>query len=138
MCIRLRRNIIMVEFYHCKFSGGIKPGARITDLYTVCGQAQKSIHWRENPTKLFDHLLRREFKTENGLEVSRFEKGDRNKLEEIQKMSLTIPHVKLKIFIVQPGLSKSQASKEQLELLSVTENYLMETRKLPFEVIASD
>ena len=138
VCIRVRKNIIMVEFYHCKFSGGINPGARITDLYTVCGQAQKSIHWMENPTKLFDHLLRREFKTKNGLEVSRFEKGSRSKLEEIQKMSLTIPHVKLKIFIVQPGLSKSGASRDQLELLSVTENHLWETRKLPFEIIASD
>ena len=138
VCIDVRRNVIMVEFYHCKFSGDIKPGARITDLYTVCGQAQKSIHWMENPTKLFDHLLRREFKTKTGLEVSRFEKGNRNKLEEIQTMSSTIPDVKLKIFIVQPGLSKSGASEDQLELLSVTENHLMETRKLPFEVIASD
>lgn len=138
VCIRVHKNIIMVEFYHCKFSGDINPGARIADLYTVCGQAQKSIHWIENPTKLFDHLLRREFKTKDGLEVSRFEKGSRSELEEIQKMSLTIPHVKLKIFIVQPGLSKSGASKDQLELLSVTENHLMETRKLPFQVIASE
>ena len=138
VCICVRKNIIMVEFYHCKFSGDINPGARITDLYTVCGQAQKSIHWMENPTKLFDHLLRREFRTKNGLEVSRFEKGSRSELEEIQKMSLTIPHVKLKIFIVQPGLSKLGASKDQLELLSVTENHLMETRKLPFRVIASE
>lgn len=36
-----------------------------------------------------------------------------------------------KIFIVQPGLSKAQASTEQLELLSVTETYLMETYRLP-------
>lgn len=34
--------------------------------------------------------------------------------------------VTLKIYIVQPGLSKAQASAEQLELLSVTETYLME------------
>ena len=40
--------------------------------------------------------------------------------------------VSLKIYIVQPGLSKAQASPEQLELLSVTETYLMETYRLPF------
>lgn len=45
--------------------------------------------------------------------------------------------VTLKIYIVQPGLSKAQASAEQLELLSVTETYLMETYRLPFGVIAS-
>lgn len=137
VCILTRENTIMVEFYHCKFSREATPGARISDLYTVCGQAQKSIHWVDNPTKLFDHLLRREPRRTNGLEVSRFEKGSRNELEEIQQMSLTFPRVELKIFIVQPGLSKSAASRDQLELLSVTENHF-ETRKLPFEVIASD
>ena len=107
-------------------------------MYTVCGQAQKSIHWMENPTKLFDHLLRREPKTRHGMEVSRFEKGSRDILEEIQEMSRTYPGIELKIFIVQPGLSRSNARVAQLELLSVTENHLMETRKLPFAVIASD
>lgn len=47
-------------------------------------------------------------------------------------------HTELKIFIVQPGLSKSEASIDQLRLLSVTEAYLMETCQLPFGVIASD
>jgi hypothetical protein len=45
--------------------------------------------------------------------------------------------VNLKIFIVQPGLSKSGATVEQRELLSVTENHLMETYKLKFSAIAS-
>ena len=45
--------------------------------------------------------------------------------------------VSLSIFIVQPGLSRSKASNEQLELLSVTDNYLLETYKLPFSIIAS-
>jgi hypothetical protein len=45
--------------------------------------------------------------------------------------------VSLKIFVVQPGLSKSGASRDQLELLSVTENHLMETFRISFGVIAS-
>ena len=52
-----------VEFYHCKFSLEEKPGARIDDLYQVCGQAQKSIHWMRTPetkTDLLTHLLRRD------------------------------------------------------------------------------
>jgi len=44
----------------------------------------------------------------------------------------------MRIFIVQPGVSKGEATTAQLELLSVTENYLMETFRLPFAVIASD
>jgi hypothetical protein len=43
----------------------------------------------------------------------------------------------MRIFIVQPGVSKGEATTAQLELLSVTENYLMETFRLPFAVIAS-
>ena len=45
--------------------------------------------------------------------------------------------VSLAIFIVQPGVSKAGASHDQLELLSVTENHLMETFRIPFGVIAS-
>jgi hypothetical protein len=45
------------------------------------------------------------------------------------------PHlsaVKLSIYIVQPGVSKAQASRDQLLLLAVTETYLLETRQVPW------
>jgi hypothetical protein len=45
--------------------------------------------------------------------------------------------INVRVFIVQPGLSKAKASRDQLELLSVTDNHLMETYQLPFGVIAS-
>jgi hypothetical protein len=45
--------------------------------------------------------------------------------------------VVLSVFLVQPGASKSQMTSEQLELLAVTENYLMETFCVPFGVITS-
>jgi len=50
-------------------------------------------------------------------------------------MSRSCP-VKLSIYVVQPGLSKANATTEKLELLRVTENHLMETYQLPFGVIA--
>jgi superfamily II DNA or RNA helicase len=133
------RNFIDVSLYHCKYSGSVTPGQRIDDLYVVCGQAQKSVYWMyssEKQTDLFSHLLRREPKRRRGYETSRFQKGDRDMLIRIREMSRTRP-LELRVFIVQPGLSKAMATREQLELLSVTENYLMETYKLPFGVIAS-
>lgn len=133
-----RERVIEVEFYHCKYSKKT-PGERVKDLYEVCGQAQKSIHWmetHEKQTELFTHLLRREPRRKKDGEASRFERGDRDDLIRIREMSRVCP-VRLKIFIVQPGLSQENASNSQLELLSVTENYLMETYKLPFSVIAS-
>lgn len=51
-------------------------------------------------------------------------------------MSRTNP-VTVQVFIVQPGVSKAKASRQQLELLSVTENHLMETYQLPFVAIVS-
>ncbi len=129
---------IDVEFYHCKFSKET-PGGRIKDLYEVCGQAQKSIRWMERHDKnveLFTHLLRREPKKGKRRNATRYEKGDQDELIRIRQMSEIWP-VRLKIFVVQPGVSKEKVSKDQLELLSVTENHLLETFILPFTLIAS-
>lgn len=134
-----RPSAIEVDFYHCKFSLDAAPGARIDDLYQVCGQAQKSIHWMTTPEKrtdLFTHLLRREARRIDEGDPSRFEIGDKDALLAIREMSHACP-VSLRIFIVQPGLAKSQASSAQLELLSVTETYLMETFQIKLGVIAS-
>jgi hypothetical protein len=131
---------IEIEFYHCKRSMGAQKGARLDDLYEVCGQAQKSICWMFSPEKstdLFTHLLRREATRRDANAPSRYEVGDRDLLLTIREMSRTCP-VSLKICIVQPGLSKAQASREQLELLSVTENHLKETYQIDFGVIAND
>jgi DNA phosphorothioation-dependent restriction protein DptG len=90
----------------------------------------------ESIEDLFKHMQRRRQKRESTQEVSRFEKGDQDILNKFIMKSRSVP-ADLSIFIVQPGLSKAKVSTEQLELLSVTENYLMETYKLPFCVIAS-
>src|SRR5215216_4622969 len=134
----VNKHRIDVEFYHCKYSKR-DPGQRIKDMYEVCGQAQKSIRWmysHEKQIELFSHLLRREPKKAKLRTATRFEVGDKDKLVTIREMARVWP-INLKIFIVQPGLSKSGATVEQRELLSVTENHLMETYKLKFFAIAS-
>jgi superfamily II DNA or RNA helicase len=131
---------IEVEFYHCKYSGGSTPGHRLEDLYEVCGQAQKSIFWMSSSEKridLFTHLLRRESRRQELNGTSRFEIGGGEQLQTIREMSQFCP-ISLRIHIVQPGVKKSEISREQLELLGVTENYLHETYQLDFGVIASD
>lgn len=129
--------IIRVELYHCKFSGEDFPGARVGDLYEVCGQSQKSIRWMENPRELFLHLLRREEKRQDEDSATRIEVGDSDRIEEMAEKSI-VYRTQAKIFMVQPGLSKKKVSPEQLELLSVTESYLKETYLIPFGVIASE
>ena len=98
---------IDVEFYHCKYSQTTTPGRRITDLYEVCGQAQKSVSWVSSPEKrtdLFTHLLRREETRKERSNASRYEVGDGDLLQTIREMSYLCP-VNFKIFIVQPGVS---------------------------------
>ena len=67
---------------------------------------------------------------------TRFEVGSEEDVMILREMSRLLP-VNLKIFIVQPGIPKSSASRDQLALLSVTENYLWEMYQLKLGVIAS-
>ena len=134
--IKDQGNEILIELYHCKYSKEQSPGSRIDDLYAVCGQAQKCIYWQEKTTEIFTHLLRRDLlRVSKGLST-RFEKGDPNGLEVLRQKSYFYP-VKVNIYLVQPGVSKKARSIDQLRLLSVTENYLMETYQLPFQAIIS-
>jgi Type III restriction enzyme, res subunit/Helicase conserved C-terminal domain len=127
---------IEVEFWHCKFAMANTPGARIKELYELCGQAQKSIRWLENSRDLFTHLMRREPRRYKGKEATRYEVGAEKDLLRIREKADS-QQVRLRVFVVQPGLSKNTASHEQLELLAVTENYLLETFAVPFGVVAS-
>ena len=130
---------IEVELYHCKYSHDLTAGHRIIDLYEVCGQAQKSVTWASSAGKrsdIFTHLMRRELSRVNNNRPTRFERGDVDLLQTIREMSHLLP-VSISITIIQPGLSCAQASLDQLQLLGVTENYLMETYQLSFRVIAS-
>lgn len=130
--IRETESSVDVEFWHCKFSGGQQAGARVKDLYELCGQAQRSVRWMQQPTELFLHLMRRE----KARKQSRFELGTEDDLDRIIEKSRLCP-VTLGIVIVQPGVSKAAISAEQLQLLAVTENYLIETFKVGFSVVAS-
>lgn len=130
------RRVLNVEFYHCKYSTKEYPGARVDDLYAVCGQAQKSIRWMITPTELFQHLLRREEKRLDEHDTTRIERGDYDLIDEIVEKS-SVYKTELKIFLVQPGLSKPDVSLDQLELLSVTDSFLKGTYMIPFGVIGN-
>ena len=131
--------LITVDFYHCKYSGGTQPGSRIGDMYEVCGQAQRSVLWLHNKdrrTDLFAHLLKREaLRIESG-RPSRFELGNRERLIQIKDLSRSC-RISIRVFIVQPGLSKEQAADHQLAVLGVTEKFLQETYQVPLQVYCS-
>jgi superfamily II DNA or RNA helicase len=132
------RSTIEVELYHCKYAGGA-PGGRVDDLYVVCGQAQRSIGWlanHERRTELFTHLLKRDSMRTSQGRSTRFERGDVSTLMRIRDMS-RMCEVRLRVAVVQPGLSVAAATRSQLTLLAVTERYLSDTYEIPLRVLCS-
>lgn len=134
--IKSRNDKIEFGFYHCKFSTSAKPGARVDDLYVVCGQAQKSIVWKQNGIKIIDRMISREnYRLSKG-GITRFEKGDIRKLNEIRNRLMKYPF-DLKIKIVQPGVDSNAISEPMHQILGSTKSYLLDTYGLDFKMICS-
>src|SRR5690606_31557390 len=52
---------ILLTLIHAKYSSADDPGARLKDLYEVCGQAQRCVRWKHlNLTYLYQHIKHRE------------------------------------------------------------------------------
>ncbi len=129
---------LVVDLFHCKFSSKDKAGARLKDLYEVCGQAQRSFHWKHNMRNLIEHIKKREASRNLKSKPSRFEKGGNEELQTIINMiEAGMSKVIFNVIIVQPGISKKLISAEQLTLLGATEMLLKNTGN-NFEVIVSN
>ncbi|MDP3230266.1 MAG: DEAD/DEAH box helicase family protein [Acidovorax sp.] len=130
---------IEVELYHCKFSMHSEAGARIDDLYVVCGQAQRSIVWLHNRDRrkdLFSHLLKRNEQRVDVGRPTRFEVGNDTRLIQLRDLSKRC-ELRLSVFAVQPGVSQAKVSPSQLTLLSVADRFLQETYQLDFHLWCS-
>jgi hypothetical protein len=134
VAIRITESVVYVSLCHCKYSSADSSGARLTDLYEVCGQAQKSARWRDRPNRMLAHLLRREkLRLERG-QASRLELGTAAALKKLKAMYQDY-RFDFDVRIVQPGLSRTQIGEEGLHLLAAAETYLLETRAMPLRVI---
>lgn len=127
---------IHLGLIHCKYSGEINPGARVNDLYEVCGQAQKSIRWKHTGlNRLYERLKEREqiWRTSG---ASRFLKGSLPDLANIKNRSRTAS-IKLQVYAIQPGLRKDAVSSDMLRVLGSTALYLKNTAQAEFIVVGS-
>jgi hypothetical protein len=118
-------NTLLIRLVHCKYSSEDKPGSRVADLYEVCGQAHKSVHWKRAP-QLIDHLIRHERNRRSKHGRTGFEVGDDAALRSLQHRARFL-RTRLEISIVQPGLSAASVSAPQLQLLACAEVYVHET-----------
>ncbi|KAI5911881.1 DEAD/DEAH box helicase family protein [Azoarcus sp. PA01] len=135
VALRVTENVLLVRLYHCKYSSEDAAGARVKDLYEVCGQAQRSVSWKGMVWKMLDRMRRREVER-NQRGGTRLDQGELADLHTIARR-LNVLSVTVEVYAVQPGVSKRDVSPSQLELLGVTENYLRETYDVPFWLIAN-
>ncbi|MDY0407117.1 hypothetical protein P5G51_018845 [Virgibacillus sp. 179-BFC.A HS] len=127
---------VHVDFFHCKYAHGKKPGKRVKDLYEVCGQADKSVFWKQNLVGMIDRMLYRERQRIIENKPSRFEMGDIQKLKTI-KNKLLLQSSTLQIIIVQPGVKGSDITKDMHSILSTSHSYCMDTFSVPLKLICS-
>ena len=136
VAIRKSGDEIHFMLVHCKFSSKDTPGARVADLYEVCGQAERSTVRRVHPSATFQNLIRRERNRQQRYNRDGFEVGNLTTLYDLQDASERL-RPRFTIAIAQPGLSKAKAGNEQLELLAATELYVSQVAKADFRVFCT-
>jgi hypothetical protein len=107
----------IIKLYHCKGAGGATAGDRVGDVYEVCGQATKSIQWR-NKERLIQQIKNR---NRTG---SVFCKGDLKTFLQLVEPSPRY-EFPLKVYAVQPGVSKSKLSPKISSLFATTSRGLV-------------
>jgi len=129
---------IDIHLFHLKYAKGGKVGNNIDNFYQVCGQAQKSLNWKYREGKeLFVHLFKRIIKKEKDKECSRLIKGTEEELELLLTAVKWNLDTKFHIYIVQPSLSKVNASDSILSLLATTSHYLATVGDVNLQIISS-
>ncbi|MCC6836673.1 MAG: DEAD/DEAH box helicase family protein [Cytophagales bacterium] len=108
---------IEIELYHAKKSGGTDEGDRVTDVYDVCGQANKSLIWTTNRQTFLKKLQLRV----EGKETSKFIKGN---LSECESMLAKGKILKFTIHVVQPGITKAGLSEKVSTVLASSHGYI--------------
>lgn len=123
-------NKISFYLYHCKYSGEDKPGARVGDLYEVCGQAEKSIIWNDNVINIIERMIKREQIRQENYNDTRFEKGNIETLNILKKMIKSGYDTEFNVAIVQPGVSIAKLSDSMKQIILATDTYLKETYQI--------
>ncbi|MER9876803.1 DEAD/DEAH box helicase family protein [Mesorhizobium sp. M0195] len=137
VALRITDSVVSVTLFHCKYSSAATPGARLNDLYEVCGQAQKSARWRDRPNRMLQHMLKREqMRRDRGLS-SRIERGSAAMIKKL-KAGWQDHRFEYDVRIVQPGLSRQAIGEGGLHLLAGVETYLLETRAMRLRIIGSN
>lgn len=135
VAFKINDNSIEMSLFHLKFSHEDNPGARIGDLYEVCGQAAKSFAWANPKAKV--HVIS-QLKNRCAKNPNRIIKGNVDTILKVRNIIQSNYRLIIDVFIVQPGVSKSRISSDQCALLESTERFLKTTFGLKLTVIGSE
>lgn len=127
---------IYVDFYHLKFAEEGKVSKRISNFYEVCGQAHKSLKWKNGDMDIFRQLIKRTKTTAKG--ENRILKGDLESLKQLSQDASFKKKVLVSLHVVQPGLSRADQPEDILELLGVVKNYALEVCNAKLSVYCSE
>jgi hypothetical protein len=119
---------VEIGMYHCKGSGEPRAGARVDDIYEVCGQAQKGV-----AVASLDRFSKR-IQQRRGR--TRFVRGTANDLDALLTRAKSTV-VQFEIAIVQPGISKAALSQGMQEALGATNTHLIGSGVAPLRVLTS-
>lgn len=117
---------VTLTLYHCKFSSEDLPGARVADLYEVCGQGLKSAR-RRRKEDIVEHLRRR-------FGGGRPVRGDVTELDRLAALALTW---RFKVVLVQPGVSQAGLTPQMTEIVAATDVYLQGQGFEPLVLVCS-
>ncbi|HDR4709775.1 TPA: DEAD/DEAH box helicase family protein [Bacillus paranthracis] len=131
-----RDKSVQIKFFHCKYAHGKNAGKRVNDLYEVCGQADKSVFWKQNIIGMIERMIYRERERIKKNRPSRFEKGDVLTLNKIRNKLLIQP-AELQIIIVQPGVKGTELTNDMHSILSTSYSYCMDTFSVPLKLICT-
>lgn len=126
-----------VVLTHCKYSTGENPGARLPDLYELCGQAIRGAKWRQSGAlPLLRHLDTRAQRYHQRTGKSPFMIGT---LNDLYKLMAIAPQLRPRFhtILAQPGLSIAAATDEHLRLLGGAESYVYAVTRGTFHVYCS-
>lgn len=139
VAIRENKDTIYVDLFHCKFcpmkKGLATPGARVDDVYEVCGQASRSVKWLYTGDKFFDRLMDR-YQKSLLRDFDRILKGTPQQLEILRNKCHDHEMV-FRFVIVQPAISAAKVSKEQLAVLGASYSYIKSISGSDIKVVVS-
>lgn len=137
VCLKdVDEDTIKLCLVHCKGAHGGRVSQDITNFYTVCGQAQKSITAKHAglPTLYRDLKRRHETWARDG--ATRFLKGDMKQLAYFKEKARRVK-IEFEMILVQPGGSVATITDDALRLLATTELYLFKTTQAKLRVAIS-